>query len=300
MKLLIAADSATSAEVLIDAVGIRPWPEGTTAQVLSVVADMDVPEEVWREVGYGANAVRREMQTRGEQITPVAKRLEEIGIPVEVVVARGDARHLIPFYARKWSSDLIFVRAHVRKDLTHWMLGSVARAVVTAAPCTVQIVRDTEDDRTHSLDSGRRVLLAIDGSETSLRAAEALAARPWPIESEFRIVSVEEPWAIKSSRQQPQEAMASAAQVLPAAGLKASGEVLSGNAKELILEEARKWGADLIVVGSHGRRGFKRFLLGSVSETIAMNAHCSVVVVRGVARSSRKRERQVKALKTHA
>lgn len=299
MKLLIAAESATSAEILIDAVGIRPWPEGTTAHVLSIVADMDVPEEVWREEGYRSSAVRREMETRGEQITPVAKRLEEIGIPAEVVVARGDARHLIPFYARKWSSDLIFIRAHVRKDLTHWMLGSVARAVVTAAPCTVQIVRDTADDRAPTLHSGRRVLLATDGSETSLAAAEALAERPWPMESEFRIVSVAEPWAIKSSRLEPQEAISSAEKVLAGAGLKASGEVLTGNAKEVILDEARKWGADLIVVGSHGRRGFKRFLLGSVSETIAMNAPCSVVVVRGSARSSRKRD-EVKALKSHA
>src|SRR6185503_19605706 len=117
MKLLIAVDSAASAEVLVDAVGIRPWPDGTTAHVLSVVSDMDVPEEVWREEGYGKGAVRREMETRGEQITPVVKRLEEIGIPTEVVVARGDARNLIPFFARKWSSDLILVRAHVRKDL---------------------------------------------------------------------------------------------------------------------------------------------------------------------------------------
>lgn len=300
MKLLIAVDSATSADVLVDAIAIRQWPEGTTAHVLSVVADMDVPEEVWREEGYRKDAVRREMETRGKQITPVAKRLEEIGITAEVVVARGDARHLIPFYARKWSSDLILVRAHVRKDLTHWMLGSVARAVVTAAPCAVQIVRDAGDDRTHTRHSGRRVLLATDGSETSLAAAQALAGRPWPMESEFRIVSVEEPWAIKSSRQQSQEAIASAEKVLAAAGLTASGEVLPGKPKEVILEEARKWGADLIVVGSHGRRGFKRFLLGSVSETVAMNAHCSVVVVRDSARSSRKRERQVKALKSHA
>jgi nucleotide-binding universal stress UspA family protein len=279
MKLLIAADSAISTEVLVDAVGIRPWPEGTTAHVLSVVADMDVPEEVWREAGYGKGAVRREMETRGEQVTPVAKRLEEIGIPAEVVVARGDARHLIPFYARKWSSDLIFVRAHVRKDLTHWMLGSVARAVVTSAPCTVQIVRDAPGDRTPH--NGRRVLLATDGSEISAAAYRAVAERPWPRESEFRIVSVEEPWVIKSSRLEPREAVTSAEQVLASAGLKASGEVLSGNVKEVILEEARRWDADLIVVGSHGRRGFKRFLLGSVSEAVAMNAHCSVVVVRG-------------------
>lgn len=280
MRLLIAVDSAISAEVLVNAVGIRPWPEGTTAHVLSVVSDMDVPEQVWREEGYVKGAVRREMETRGQRITPVAKRLEGIDIPVEVVMARGDARHLVPFFARKWSSDLIFVRAHVRKDVFHWMLGSVARAVVYDAPCTVQVVRDTAEDRQHTLNSGRRVLLATDGSETSATAARAVAERPWPEGSEFRIVSVDEPWLIQSSRLDTQEAITSAEQVLTAAGFKASGEVRSGNAKEVILEEAREWDADLIVVGSHGRRGFKRFLLGSISEAVAMNAHCSVVVVR--------------------
>ena len=63
--------------------------------------------------------------------------------------------------------------------------------------------------------------------------------------------------------------------------------MLSGNAKEVILEEARKSDADLIVVGSQGRRGFKRAMLGSVSEAVAMNAHCSVVVVRDAAQTSR-------------
>ena len=293
MKLLIAVDSAISTEVLVGAVGVRPWPDGTTAHVLSVVADADVPEEVWREEGYGKAAVRREMENRGEQITALAvERLKEVGIPAEVVVTRGDPRHLIPFFARKWSSDLIFVRAHVRKDLAHWMLGSVARAVVATAPCTVQIVRDLAEDRAHTLDSGRRVLLATDGSETSAAAAQALAGRPWPEGSEFKVMSVEEPWALKRSRvrhdEQAQEAVGSAEQILVSAGLKATGMVLSGNAKEVILEEAQKWAADLIVVGSHGRRGFKRFLLGSVSEAVAVNAHCSVVVVRGPARPSRK------------
>ncbi|HEX7315467.1 MAG TPA: universal stress protein [Pyrinomonadaceae bacterium] len=289
MKLLIAVDSAISAEVLVGAVGVRPWPDGTTAHVLSVVADADVPEEVWREEGYGKGTVRREMERRGEQITALAvERLREVGIPAEVLVGRGDPRHLIPFFARKWSSDLIFVRAHVRKDLAHWMLGSVARAVVTTAPCTVQIVRDPGEDRAHTPDSGRRVLLATDGSETSAAAARALAKQPWPEGSEFRVVSVEEPWALTLSRVSNLEAVGGAERVLASAGLNATGAVLSGNAKEAILDEARKWAADLIVVGSHGRRGFRRLLLGSVSEAVAMNAHCSVVVVRGPARASRK------------
>ena len=285
MKLLIAVDSATSTEVLVAAVGVRPWPDGTTAHVLSIVADMDVPEEMWREEGYGKRAVWREMKTRGEEITAASvEHLRNIGITSEVVVARGDARFLIPFYARKWSSDLIFIRAHVRKDLRHWMLGSVARAVVTSAPCTVHIVRDAAEDPAHTLDSARRVLLATDGSQISDQAARAVAARPWPEGSEFRAISVEEPWAIKSSRvkqKEPQEAVNHAEQVWGSAGFRATGKVLSGKPVEAILEEAQKWAADLIVVGSHGRRGFKRFLLGSVSEAVAMNAHCSVVVVRG-------------------
>ena len=294
MKLLIAADSAISTEVLVGAVGVRPWPNGTTAHVLSVVVDADVPLEVWREAGYGKAGVRREMERRGKEITGLAvERLKEVGIPAEVVVTRGDPRHLIPFFARKkWSSDLIFVRAHVRKDFEHWMLGSVARAVVTTAPCSVQIVRNQTNDHAHTLDSVRRVLLATDGSETSMTAAQALAGRPWPEGSEFRIVSVEEPWALKRSsvrdNEQAQEAVSRAERVLASAGLKAIGTVLSGSTKDVILEEAKKCAADLIIVGSHGRRGFKRFLLGSVSEAVAMNAHCSVVVVRGPSRSSRK------------
>lgn len=285
MKLLIAVDSAISTEMLVAAVGVRPWPEGTTAHVLSIVADMDVSEEVWREEGYGKRAVLREMKTRGEQITAVSvEHLRNIGIPTEVVVARGDPRFLIPFYARKWSSDLIFIRAHVRKDLRHWMLGSVARAVVTSAPCTVHIMRDAAEDRGHTVDSARRVLLATDGSQTSDQATRVVAARPWPEGSEFRVISVGEPWAIKSSRmkqKEPYEAVSNAEEVLGSAGLRATGKVLSGKPVEAILEEAQKWAADLIVLGSHGRRGFKRFLLGSVSEAVAMNAPSSVVVVRG-------------------
>ena len=80
MKLLIAVDSAISTEVLVGAVGVRPWPDGTTAHVLSVVVDAEVPLEVWREFGYVKDAVRREMEGTGEQITSLAvERLKEVG-----------------------------------------------------------------------------------------------------------------------------------------------------------------------------------------------------------------------------
>jgi nucleotide-binding universal stress UspA family protein len=59
-----------------------------------------------------------------------------------------------------------------------------------------------------------------------------------------------------------------------------------GEPRTMILDTAKTWGADLIVLGSHGRRGMDRFLMGSVSEAVAIHAHCSVEVVRSNARSS--------------
>jgi nucleotide-binding universal stress UspA family protein len=56
--------------------------------------------------------------------------------------------------------------------------------------------------------------------------------------------------------------------------------VLLEKPADLILREAQEWGADWITLGSHGRRGASRFLIGSVSEQVATHATCSVAVER--------------------
>lgn len=58
------------------------------------------------------------------------------------------------------------------------------------------------------------------------------------------------------------------------------GESLPGPPRIVILDEAETWGADLIVVGSHGYRAWERFLLGSVSQSVVSHANCCVEVVR--------------------
>ena len=63
-------------------------------------------------------------------------------------------------------------------------------------------------------------------------------------------------------------------------GFDASASVREGDPKTVILDCATEWGADLIVVGSHGRKGVARFVLGSVSEVVARYARCSVEIVR--------------------
>lgn len=63
-------------------------------------------------------------------------------------------------------------------------------------------------------------------------------------------------------------------------GVEVSGVVKEGDARDQIIEVAKAFGADLIVIGSHGRRGFKRLVMGSVAEMVVRHAPCPVLVVR--------------------
>lgn len=71
-----------------------------------------------------------------------------------------------------------------------------------------------------------------------------------------------------------------AAQRLRVARLNVTTAVEEGDPKSKIIDHAAQWHADLIVLGSHGRRGIDRFLLGSVSEAVSRHATCSVEIVR--------------------
>jgi nucleotide-binding universal stress UspA family protein len=84
--------------------------------------------------------------------------------------------------------------------------------------------------------------------------------------------------------QKAENAEMAAEGILADAGLTVSGTVAvpAATPKELVLQDAEEWGANLIVCGSHGRRGLSRFLLGSVSEAIATHAKCSVEIIRNV------------------
>lgn len=159
-----------------------------------------------------------------------------------------------------------------------------------------------------------RVLLAIDGSGFSAAAVEEVAERPWPVGSEIRIISVAQPplvappesWELADDfPQQMEKAVRDAAQPVVynaserlrealGANIKITDAVLLGHPKQAIIDEAERWGADLVVVGSHGQGALSRFLLGSVSQTVASHARCSVEIVRG--RETRRRETRRAAL----
>jgi nucleotide-binding universal stress UspA family protein len=142
-----------------------------------------------------------------------------------------------------------------------------------------------------------KILLAIDGSEHSARTVDALGSHPWPTGSTVRVLSVVDQVvtatpevaifsaeAIEAERQQlvnvADELTTRFANWLCSSGLTAEKQVRRGDPKSVIIDEAKEWGADLIVVGSHGHTGIKKWLLGSVAQSVVSHAPCSVYVVR--------------------
>ena len=143
-----------------------------------------------------------------------------------------------------------------------------------------------------------KILLAVDGSKYSESAVKEVIQRRWPAGTEVHILSVAHPFpfmldpilittaahieSLENERQRASNDVAKFAQQMTenAPGLKVSTQVLEGSPKKVITEEAERWSADLIVVGSHGYGPVGQFLLGSVAQAVAVHAPCSVEIVR--------------------
>jgi nucleotide-binding universal stress UspA family protein len=146
-----------------------------------------------------------------------------------------------------------------------------------------------------------KILLPLDSASCSAAAVDAVVAQFRPADTHVRLLHVVE-WPkdlpmhlrmaegetgasdVLASRdaayREGEELTVHAETRLRVAGFETSRAVAPGAPCDRILDAAREWEPDLIVVGSHGRRGIDRLLLGSVSEAVIRRAPCSVEVVR--------------------
>jgi nucleotide-binding universal stress UspA family protein len=141
-----------------------------------------------------------------------------------------------------------------------------------------------------------KILLAIDGSPPSQDAVQEVARRPWASPSTVYILSVIQPYTppvteivlasttreeIRQRQTQEAEQLTrQARERIAAPGLSVETVVREGDPRTAIVDAAKEWDADLIVVGSHGRTGIERLMMGSVAQAVVAHADCSVEVVR--------------------
>lgn len=195
--------------------------------------------------------------------------------------------------AEEWQPHLIVVGSQGRSALGRFLLGSVSKKLATESGSSVRVVRRTAE---RSDDEPPRIMIGVDGSPGAERAVRSVGRRVWPEGTEVRIVTVDDgvppkgilPAGAATIRDGNEEAMTKArrmaewaAEELRAIGLRVSVAIEKGEPRRVLVEEARKWGADSIFVGARRFGGaVERFLLGSVSTALVTKAHCSVEVVR--------------------
>jgi nucleotide-binding universal stress UspA family protein len=139
-----------------------------------------------------------------------------------------------------------------------------------------------------------KILLAVDDSSYSEAAVQDVALQGHPKETQVLVMHVIQPISVAAppqmaagyapeldaEKRKARDLVERFAETLRRAGYNVETSVFTGEIEETILKHAEEWQPDLIVLGSHGRRGASRLLLGSVAEFVARHARCSVKIVR--------------------
>jgi nucleotide-binding universal stress UspA family protein len=231
------------------------------------------------------SALERSMREDGERLLdrvqsllplhagPAMKRLE-IGSPAEIVVTMAEQQHV----------DLIVMGARGIGPVKERLLGSVSHRVLTQAPCAKLIVSGP-------VKAMKQILLPLQGPYDQEAAMRFLQLKPFhePVEVHLLTVlpTVRPPWPVEASaaEQLEERALQSAREFidetaarLRALGYQTKGRAVLGVPAEAILAEASHLRSDLILMGSRGRKGVTRFVLGSVSHAVLHKMSCPVLV----------------------
>lgn len=230
----------------------------------------------------------QELVERAAQSGVPAKQHVVLGIPSQRICAMADECH----------DDVIVIGTRGRTGLEHILLGSTAERVIRAAPCPVLAVRLAKmDEKGSAQRTGgpvriERVLVPIDFSDCSLDALEYAAQFGLHIKATITLLHVMEPVAYgldftlgsTGERDQQRERikvrLGKLTAALRSSGLTVDQMVRGGLPSDAILDVARVQASDIVVMGTHGRRGISHVVSGSVAEAVLRKAACPVLTVR--------------------
>lgn len=311
MKILIAYDGSACAEAALDDLQRAGLPNEVEALVMSVTelwlpapppssfeivqlaGAVHVPSDMTRVYSQNSPAVHIAQEQADYAAARLRTKFPDWQVTTQTAV--GSPRRELVHQADNWKPDLIVLGSHGHSMLGRLVLGSVSQGVLTDAHSSVRIARG----RLEEPDTPVRIVIGVDGSDASAAAVREAAARNWPPMSEVRVIAVTDPLSpglignlippvrdfVNESNQEDRdwlkELLHKSYEEFKTSNLKVSTEILEGDPRRDLVETAEAWGADCIFVGSIGfNNRFERFVLGSVSATIAARARCSVEVVR--------------------
>lgn len=209
------------------------------------------------------------------------------GVALGASAVAGQPAEAVAELAREQKADLIVMSTHGRSGLSHVLLGSVAERLLALAPCPVLVTRP-EGAGPPPL---KRFLVAVDRSEHSGRALQLAARMAQSFDATITVVHA---WPapffdetqeldgalferIRQAAREELEAFIEGLQ-LPS-GLKIESHIVPGEVGSSVQQQIAERKPDLLFLGTHGRHGLKRLLLGSVAQSAVRYSPCSAVVV---------------------
>lgn len=264
-----------------------PWAKllaGPDTEIHLVRAFLEPQEYLYTSLGP-VPADEAEVQKVIDKIKSyLEEQAESFEQPVKMHAGCGDPADTILYQAEKREADLIVIASHGRGGLDRWLLGSVATKVLRGSQTPVLMIRAGEGSEAPSVS---KIMVPLDGSETSERALDMAVEVAKSQDAEL---------ILYTGLSFPRTGFPTAVQQYVETGLKAGEKYLDEQAARCegvtvktvvrdttpshgIVKAAGDLGADLIVMGSHGRSGVSRWILGSVTENVVQTSDLPVLVV---------------------
>ena len=234
--------------------------------------------------GPEVDAYWQEAQERA--LSAAGELAQKAGATVKTMAGRGEPHEAIVAAAESRSSDLIVVGLKGAHQSAAALMGSTTARVIGFSPVAVLVVPE------HASLGFVKVLTPTDGSRYSRHAAAEAIRICTALGGELLVLAAldappgfaqEMPDVAADLVAKLNEVIADVQRRAESHGVRCQAAVLHGPASRVITDEAQRAGASLIVMGSHGRTGLKRLLMGSATERVLGHAPCPVLVVKGKA-----------------
>ncbi|MBK9712616.1 MAG: universal stress protein [Kouleothrix sp.] len=310
--ILVPLDGSALAEEVLPYVRMLAPVLGAEIRLLHVVSEIDTHNPLAYDITtlYSMGDVIAAQQERYQQswqtmrqhaegyLASQAMRLKEDGLDVAIDVRFGSPAEVIVEVAEKKHVALVTMATHGYSGLRRWALGSVTDRVVQAGPAPVFVVRGGAVDAANP-PTLKHILVPLDGSELARQALPLAAELASCARAELLLLQAIAPPLDAHAGQRPlarppmdmEESQAmlqehatvevgEQAQALRRRDLAVRTIVLNGHAAEVIVDEATREQADLIVMATHGRGGLRRWALGSVADKVLHATATPLVLVR--------------------
>lgn len=257
---------------------------------LDILTVLEAPPGMDTEFQVNQVYLKELEKEAGKVVDRVVGEAGGCGVETRVSISRGMPVEHINESARTMKSDLIVMGTRGRTGLAHVLLGSTAEGVVRGAPCPVLTVRSVA--AASQPVRFTRILVAVDFSDCSLEAMEYTVQAAKEFSASVTILHVIEPASYgldftlshagdaERTTKALDKRLGEFTALFKGRSIDARHQLRSGAPGIVIPDVARAVEADLVIMGTHGRRGFSHLVSGSVAEAVLRNAPCPVLTVK--------------------